>query len=97
MGVEKRHVARGGKNIIFRGGGGINIVSDRNIDPCKLLYLQDLIKIRLNTESSFSLAVIDVVFEAGFPSGRSFTVKMCVRTVPYRSLLLSLCTLLNSC
>jgi hypothetical protein len=26
MGVEKRHVARGGKNIIFRRGGGINIV-----------------------------------------------------------------------
>jgi hypothetical protein len=27
MGVKKRHVARGGKNIIFRrGGGGINIV-----------------------------------------------------------------------
>jgi hypothetical protein len=26
MGVEKRRVARGGKNIIFRRGGGINIV-----------------------------------------------------------------------
>ncbi len=26
MGVEKRHVGRGGKNIIFRRGGGINIV-----------------------------------------------------------------------
>ncbi len=26
MGVEKRCVARGGKNIIFRRGGGINIV-----------------------------------------------------------------------
>jgi hypothetical protein len=25
-GVEKRHIARGGKNIIFRRGGGINIV-----------------------------------------------------------------------
>jgi hypothetical protein len=26
MGVEKRRVSRGGKNIIFRKGGGINIV-----------------------------------------------------------------------
>jgi hypothetical protein len=26
MGVEKRRVARGGKNIIVRQGGGINIV-----------------------------------------------------------------------
>jgi hypothetical protein len=26
MGVKKQHVARVGKNIIFRGGGGINIV-----------------------------------------------------------------------
>jgi hypothetical protein len=26
MRVEKRHVARGGKNIIFRRGGGKNIV-----------------------------------------------------------------------
>jgi hypothetical protein len=33
MGVEKRHVARGGKNIIFRRGGEEISFSDRNIDP----------------------------------------------------------------
>jgi hypothetical protein len=35
MGVEKRHVARGGKNIIFRRGGGINIVFGPKYRPLK--------------------------------------------------------------
>ncbi len=32
MGVQKQHVARGGKNIIFR-GGGINIVLEPKYRP----------------------------------------------------------------
>jgi hypothetical protein len=36
MGVEKRHVARGGKNIIFRRGGGIDIVFGPKYRPLVL-------------------------------------------------------------
>jgi hypothetical protein len=39
MGVEKRHVARGGKNIIFRRGGGINIVFGPKYRPLEQLVL----------------------------------------------------------
>ncbi len=33
MGVKNRRVARGGKNIIFKGGGEKISFSDQNIDP----------------------------------------------------------------
>jgi hypothetical protein len=36
MGVEKRHVARGGKNMIFRRGRGINIVFGPKYRPLRL-------------------------------------------------------------
>jgi hypothetical protein len=36
MGVEKRCVARGGKNIIFRRGGGISIVFGLKYRPLLL-------------------------------------------------------------
>jgi hypothetical protein len=39
MGVEKQYVTRGGKNIIFRRGGGINIVFGWKYRPLEVPVL----------------------------------------------------------
>ncbi len=61
MEVEKRRVARGGKNIIFRRGRGINIVFGPKYRP---LFFLEICYLRLNKRLNLLLGLSACVSES---------------------------------